>query len=167
MKDEEKQRRPVPGNSLNKGGGVPGIMDYYLMAEFISHSLGHRMTLNAEADISEGEGGPSRCLWASTGCSGMSRLFLGTAGMGCWGSRGQSPSVAGRKLGLCSAPCLQAPRPVPSGKGHLPGALGIRFDMDSLKAKKFFLVSDLSLPCSQYVSTQSNSLVFKSFFPFF
>lgn len=63
---------------------------------------------------------------------------------------------------MYSAPCLWAPRLHPPGEGQLPGTPGINHDLDSLKTRKFFLVSDLNLSCSQYFLTQSNSLVFKS-----
>lgn len=57
MKDEK--RRTAAGNRLKRGGRAPGIMHYYLMAELISHLLGHRITLNVEADGSEGDRGLS------------------------------------------------------------------------------------------------------------
>lgn len=47
-------------------------------------------------------------------------------------------------------PAFRPPDLAPPGKGYLPGALGISLDLDSLKAKKFFLVSDLSLRCSMF-----------------
>lgn len=64
------------------------------------------------------------------------------------------------KPGAGEAPCLWAPDSAP------PGTLGINHDLDSLKARKFFLLSDPNLPCSQDFLTQSNSLVFKTFFLF-
>lgn len=100
--------------------------------------------------------------------------YLGTlhlvprgAGVGCWGRRGQAPGLAGRKLGLCSVPCLPEDFASP-GDGQLLGTLGINCDLDSLKARKFFLVSDLNLPCSQYVLTQTiHWFLSLSFFLFF
>lgn len=82
---------------------MPGIIDYYLMAEFISYSLGHRMTLNVEADILAGGEGPAGVLGLQDAqecpvCFQEQQEW--DAGPGEAGS----PCVARRKLGLCLGP---------------------------------------------------------------
>lgn len=47
-------------------------------------------------------------------------------------------------------PAFKSPDFAPPGEGHLPGAIDINLDLYSLKARKSFLVCDLTLPCSQY-----------------
>lgn len=82
------------------------------------------------------------------------------------GQQGQVPRLAWEEAGImcCSPP--SGPRTLLPWE-RTDAFLRISLDLHSLKTKTFFLVSDLSLPCSQHVSTQSNCLAFPSSFLFF
>lgn len=63
-------------------------------------------------------------------------------------------------------PAFRPPDLAAPGKGHVPGALGVSLDLDSLKAKKFFLGSDESSLLSACFNSKQ-LLGFHIFFLFF